>query len=66
MILDMLAGLYFEVGRYTEAAKTTRQCLSLSTQQNNRKLAESLKSRIAYYESQSHPHQWESGGDSLS
>jgi tetratricopeptide (TPR) repeat protein len=51
-VLDMLAGLYSEAGRFSEAVGTARQALALARQQNNRNLMEALNVRIAYYEDQ--------------
>jgi len=49
-VLDMLAGLYSESGRFSEAVGTARKALVLALQQNNRTLVEALNVRIAYYE----------------
>ncbi len=49
-ILDMLAAMYFEMGRFLEAAQTERQALYLAKQQNDRDLATVLSARIAAYD----------------
>ncbi len=49
-ILDMLSAMYFETGRFLEAAQTERQALYLAKQQNDRDLAAVLSARIAAYE----------------
>ena len=51
-LLELLAGLYSELGRFPEAAQIARRGLSLAERQNNRDLAGTLKARISYYESQ--------------
>ena len=51
-ILDTLAAAYAEVGRYREAAEITRQNLALAAQRNNQRLAETLKVRLALYETE--------------
>ena len=50
--LEMLAAMYSEVGRFPDAARVARQALSLATRENDNSLAETLRARIAYYESQ--------------
>ncbi len=50
-VLDTLAAIYAEVGRFPEAVQTARQALELATQQNNQGLAATLNARIALYES---------------
>ena len=49
-ILDMLAGAYAEMGRFREAAQAARQALEVAGQ-SNPQFANTLKSRITYYES---------------
>lgn len=51
-ILEMLAAMYSEVGRFPDAARVARQALDLAARQNNTALAETLRARVAYYESQ--------------
>jgi Flp pilus assembly protein TadD len=51
-LLDLLGRVYFEAGRLPEAIETTRKALAVATRQNDGKLAQSLKARIAAYESQ--------------
>jgi tetratricopeptide (TPR) repeat protein len=50
--LEMLAAMYSEVGRFPDAARVGRQALDLATQSNDKSLAQTMKARIAYYESQ--------------
>jgi tetratricopeptide (TPR) repeat protein len=49
-ILETLAAAYGEVGRFAEAVKTARRALELATQQDDRKLAATLGTRVALYE----------------
>jgi len=51
--LEMLAAMYSEVGRFQDAARVARQALDLATRENNQPLAETLRARIASYDSQS-------------
>ena len=51
LILDLLSGVYAEVDRFPEALQTARRALAVATQQNNDRLAEALKAKIASYES---------------
>ncbi len=48
--LDMLAAMYYEVGRFMEAVQTGRRALDLAIQLNNQDLATAIKSRLAIYE----------------
>ncbi len=48
--LEMLAGVYSEVGRFEDAARTARRALAIAVAQGNRELAETLEARIADYE----------------
>ena len=48
--LDMLAAMYYELGRYAEAAQTARRALDLAMQQNNQELAAAVRARLAVYE----------------
>ena len=48
--LEMLASMYDEVGRPSEAMQAARQALDLATRQNNQDLAAALKARIATYQ----------------
>ena len=50
-ILDMLAAMYAETGRYQEAITTARKALEVANLQRNGELAASLKSRLDRYES---------------
>jgi tetratricopeptide (TPR) repeat protein len=50
--LTMLAAMYSEVGRFTEAAQTATRALALASTQNDVNLSQTLRARIAYYESQ--------------
>ncbi len=49
-ILDMLAAMYAETGRYTEAIATAQKALDLAGEQRNTELAASLKSSLERYE----------------
>jgi tetratricopeptide (TPR) repeat protein len=49
-ILDMLAAMYAETGRYAEAVATARKALDLAGEQRNAELAASLKSSLDRYE----------------
>jgi isocitrate dehydrogenase kinase/phosphatase len=46
----MLAGAYAETGRFPEAARAARQALEAAGQ-SNPQFADTLKSRISFYES---------------
>ena len=50
--LDMLAAMYSEVGRFSDAARVARRALDLATQEDENSVAQRLRARIAYYESQ--------------
>jgi Flp pilus assembly protein TadD len=50
-ILELLSRIYAEMGRYGDAALTARQALAVATQQNNFSAVQTLKTRIAEYES---------------
>jgi tetratricopeptide (TPR) repeat protein len=50
-ILDMLAAMYFETGRYLDAVQTERQAYYIARQQNNRDFTALLNARVAAYES---------------
>src|SRR5579872_3408242 len=50
--LAMLAAMYSEVGRFSDAAQTARRALSLASAQNDVSLSQKLRAKIAYYESQ--------------
>ena len=52
VILNTQAAAYAEVGRFPEAAETSRRALALATQLNEQPLAEALKVRIALYEAE--------------
>ena len=49
--LDFLGGAYSEVGRMREALEVAGRAFSIANQQQNASLIETLKSRIAYYQS---------------
>ena len=49
--LDLLAGAYSEVGRFTDAAQTVRRALAIAERQNNSQFVETLKARLACYQS---------------
>ena len=50
--LQMLAGVYSEVGRFPDAVRTAQQALDLATQTGDSSLAGMLRARIGYYQSQ--------------
>jgi tetratricopeptide (TPR) repeat protein len=50
--LEMLAAMYGEVGRFTDAAKTARRGLDIATRDNDAQTAQVLRARIGFYESQ--------------
>jgi tetratricopeptide (TPR) repeat protein len=50
--LPMLAGVYSEVGRFQDAVRTAQQALDLATRASNSSLADTLRARIGYYQSQ--------------
>jgi tetratricopeptide (TPR) repeat protein len=50
-ILDQLAGAYSAAGRFSDAAQTIRQALAIAERQNDSQLVETLKTRLAYYQS---------------
>ncbi len=50
-VLDMLGGVYAEVGRYSEALQAARRALAIATQQGNGELVRAIGARIAVYES---------------
>jgi tetratricopeptide (TPR) repeat protein len=50
--LQMLAGVYSEVGRFPDAVRTAQQALALATQAGDSSLSDTLRARIAYYQSQ--------------
>ena len=49
--LVMLAAMYSEVGRFPDAAQTARRALDLAVRENDDTLAQTLRDRIADYES---------------
>ena len=49
--LDFLGGAYAETGKLQEALDTAQRALSLATEQRNAAMVETLKTRIAYYQS---------------
>ena len=50
--MEMLAAMYSELGRFSEAATTARRALDLAERQNNYDLAQTLRARLAQYEQQ--------------
>ncbi len=50
-VLDMLAAMYAEVGRYPDAVQAARRALALAASQHNQRLAEGVRARLAMYES---------------
>ncbi|HTT63706.1 MAG TPA: tetratricopeptide repeat protein [Bryobacteraceae bacterium] len=50
IILQLLAAMYSETGRYAEALATARKALALATGQQNQALAAALRDDIAHYE----------------
>ena len=50
--LEMLAAMYSEVGRFSDAVETSRRALVIATQRNDARLANELKARIAFYETE--------------
>ena len=48
-ILDTLAAGYAELGRFSDAVATARRALAVATEQNNQRLGEAIKARIAAY-----------------
>ena len=46
--LSMLAAIYSEVGRFSDAAQTARRALTLASAQNDVSLSQNLRARIAY------------------
>jgi tetratricopeptide (TPR) repeat protein len=50
--LPMLAGVYSEVGRFPDAVRTAQQALFLARQAGDSSLADTLRARIGYYQSQ--------------
>ena len=50
--LQMLAGVYSEVGRFQDAVRTAQRALNLATPAGDSSLADTLRARIAYYQSQ--------------
>ncbi len=51
-ILQMLAAMYSETGKYQQAVETAQHALELATQQQNLELAKELEGNIARYEYQ--------------
>jgi tetratricopeptide (TPR) repeat protein len=49
--LDMLAAMYSETGRFPEAIEAARRALDLAVRDSNYAMAQSLRARIAEYES---------------
>ena len=50
--LQMLAGVYSDVGRFPDAVRTAQHALDLATQAGDSSLADTVRARIAYYQSQ--------------
>jgi tetratricopeptide (TPR) repeat protein len=53
-ILQMLAAMYSETGKYQQAVATAQQALDLAVQQQNTELANALRGNISLYERQEH------------
>ena len=51
-ILQMLAAMYSETGRYPEAVATARRALELANQQGDHVLSSSLQANLQHYEAQ--------------
>jgi tetratricopeptide (TPR) repeat protein len=51
VVLDLLGGVYAEMGRFQEAIKVAGRALAIANQQGNQRLVEALKARIALYQS---------------
>ena len=51
-ILQMLAAMYSETGKYQQAVTTARQALELAERQQNNELVTALRGNIALYEHQ--------------
>jgi len=51
MILELLARMYAETGRFEQAAQTARRALAAASRRNNARMMEMLKARITDYES---------------
>jgi tetratricopeptide (TPR) repeat protein len=49
--LEMLAAMYSEVGRFPDAARTAHRALDLAIRENDDTLAQTLRARVADYES---------------
>lgn len=52
VMLDRLAALYAEQGRFAEAAAMARQALKLASEQGDAQASQDLRGRLAQYESQ--------------
>jgi len=50
--LQMLAGVYSEVGEFQDAVRVAQQASDLATRAGDSSLADTLRARIAYYQSQ--------------
>ena len=55
MILDLLARMYGETGRFEPAAATVRRALAAASRRNDARTVEMLKARLAEYESRIPP-----------
>jgi Flp pilus assembly protein TadD len=53
--LEMLAAVYAELGRFSDAVQTANRALSVATNLNDAALVEELRARLAFYESQTAP-----------
>jgi tetratricopeptide (TPR) repeat protein len=51
-VLQMLAAMYSETGRYPEAIGTAQRALELAQQQHNEELVTSLQANLRRYEAQ--------------
>ncbi len=50
--LEMLASIYAELGRFTDAIQTANRALAVAINKNDAALVQELRGRIAYYQSQ--------------
>jgi Flp pilus assembly protein TadD len=50
--LEMLAAMYGEVGRFSDATQTARRALAIAVSENDTAHSQALRARIAYYEAQ--------------
>ena len=50
VMLDLLAGAYAELGRFTDAVQTIRRALALAERQGDQRVVEAMKTRLASYQ----------------